>query len=111
MIRHVTLAFEDNVNDAPAPLTATVTAFSHFCGDVDRANVHRFGKASCDRPMTATAQFRRVDRVADGGPTGRQSDPTVTGFHGHDHGAHVEVNGLLAHEDLAFVHGPMTTIL
>ena len=108
---HVAFAFEDDVNDAHAALTGAVTAFGHFRGDVHRSNVHGFGETCSDRAMTTAAQFRCVHRVPNGGTSCGQSDHTVTRFHGHDHGAHVEVNGLFAHEDLAFVHGHMTGVV
>ena len=93
------------------PLTGAVTAFGHFRGDVHQNRTCTVsGRPAASRAMTTAAQFRCVHRVPNGGTScGRRT--TVTRFHGHDHGAHVEVNGLFAHEDLAFVHGHMTGVV
>lgn len=110
MSRHVAFTFEDNVNDAHAPLATTVTAFGHFRGDVDRTNVYGFGQTRGDCSVATTAQFCGIDGVSNGGASCGQSDHAVARFHGHDHGAHVEVNGLFTYEDLTFVHERLTSV-
>ena len=87
---------------------ATVSPLGHFRRDVNGTNVNGLWKARCDVPMPSAAEFGGVDGISNGRAARGQTHQAVTGLHGHDHSAHVEVNGFFAHEDLSFVHEPLS---
>ena len=107
MSGHVTDAFEDDVDHADPAFPTAVSPLGHFRRDFHGSDMNGLRKASCDVPVPSPAEFGGVDGVSNGRTTRGQTHQAVTGFHGHDHSAHVEVNGLFAHEDLSLVHEPL----